>query len=162
MSLGLKRDYRFHQGYYKPKYPSKYIGKEPPIYRSGIELKFFKFCDDSDNVVKWSSEPLGIPYFDPIANRHRKYYVDNFVEIKEGNIIKRYLIEIKSIKETKKPVKSKGKKKSSLLFEEATFTTNMCKWISANQFCKDNKMEFLLLGYSIKNGFESIPLNLNK
>ena len=162
MSLGLKRDYRFHQGYYKPKYPSKYIGKEPPIYRSGIELKFFKFCDDSDNVIKWSSEPLGIPYFDPIANRHRKYYVDNFVEIKEGNVVKRYLIEIKAIKDTKKPERKKGKKKSSLLFEEATFTTNMCKWISANQFCKDNKMEFLLLGYSIKNGFESIPLNLNK
>jgi hypothetical protein len=160
VTLGLKKDKRFHQGYYKAKNPSKYIGKEVPIYRSGIELKFFKFCDDNPNVTKWSSEPFAIPYFDVVQNKHRKYYVDNYVEIKEGTVTKKYLIEIKDIKETKKPSSKKGKRKATILFEESRYATNMCKWSSASKFCKDNKLEFLLLGYSQKDGFQSIPLNL--
>lgn len=160
MSLGLKKDKRFHQGFYKAKFPQKYIGKEVPIYRSGIELKFFKFCDDNPNVLKWSSEPFPIPYFDVVSNKWRKYYIDNYVEIKEGAVTKKYLIEIKDIKETRKPAAKKGKRKASLLFEESRYATNMCKWTAASQFCKDNKFEFLLLGHSQKEGFQSIPLNL--
>lgn len=159
MSLGLKRDSRFHQGIYKPKNPNKYIGNTPPIFRSSIELKFFKFCDDNTNVISWSSENIIIPYFDSVTNKWRKYYVDNFVKIQEGNNIKKYLIELKDIKATKKPESKRGKKKANLLFEEATYKTNLCKWNFAKKFCKDHNMEFLLLGYSNKNGFESVPLN---
>lgn len=156
MGLGLKRDNRFHQGFYNPKSPEKYSGKEIPIYRSGIELKFFKFCDDNPNVVKWSSEPFPIPYFDNVTHKWRKYYIDNFVEILEGNIIKKYLIEIKDIKEARPPTKRKGKKKTTILFENARYETNKCKWSFAMKFCKEHKMEFLLLGYSLKNGFEKV------
>ena len=160
MSLGLKRDKRFHQGYYRPKNAEKYIGKVQPIYRSGIELKFFKFCDDNPNITKWSSENIVIPYYDKVTNKWRKYYVDNFVEIREGNAIKKYLIELKDIKETKRPEAKRGKKKSTLLYEQATYETNMCKWSFANKFCKDHKMEFLLFGYSLNKGFEAVKLNL--
>lgn len=160
MSLGLLKDKRFHQGYYKPKYPEKYIGKVQPIYRSGIELKFFKFCDDNPNVLKWSSENIVIPYYDEVTKKNRKYYIDNFVEIKEGNTTKKYLIELKDIKETRKPDTKSKKKKSTLLYEQATWITNNCKWKYANKFCRENGMEFLLLGYSKKDGFESIQLNL--
>lgn len=158
--LGLKRDKRFHQGYYKPRNPEKYTGKGPIIYRSGLELKFMKFCDDSTNVIAWASEPVPIPYFDTVQGKWRNYYIDNFVEIKEGNIIKKYLIEIKDKKETKKPEMKKGKRKTTILYEQATFQTNCCKWRFAKKFCDDHGMEFLLLGYSLKDGFEAISLNL--
>lgn len=159
MSLGLKRDFRFKQGFYKPKNPLKYIGTGGPIYRSGIELKFFKFCDDNPNVLKWSSENISIPYFDKTTNKWRRYYVDNYVEIVEGNVIKKYLIELKDIKETRKPEPKKGKRKTTILYEQNTYQTNMCKWSFANTFCKEHNMEFMLLGHSQKHGFEHIKLN---
>ncbi len=160
MSLGLKRDKRFHQGFYKVKNPDKYIGKDLPIYRSGIELKFFKFCDDSQNVIRWSSENIAIPYYDDVTHKNRKYYVDNFVEIVEGTVVKKYLIEIKDIKETTQPNPKSKKKKATLLYEQCTWITNNCKWKYANAFCKLHGMDFLLLGYSKSKGFESIKLNL--
>ena len=35
----------FKQGYYKPKYPQKYRGEGPIIYRSSWERKFCYWCD---------------------------------------------------------------------------------------------------------------------
>lgn len=161
MSLGLKRNPKFHQGFFNPKNPDKYVGREIPIYRSGIELKFFQFCDDNANVLKWSSENIIIPYYDPVQKKVRKYYVDNFVEIKEGNEVKKYVIEIKDLKATKEPEPKKHKRKATLLYEQTTWITNsQGKWPAAMKFCKDNGFEFLLLGYSQSNGFERVPLSL--
>ena len=154
--LGLKKDPRFKQGFYRPKHPDKVIGNDPIIYRSGIELKFFRFLDDNPNVIKWASEPIPIKYFDTARNKWRKYYVDNFVKIKEGKETKDYLIEIKDIKETKKPENKRGKKKKNLLYEQKTFETNCCKWAFAEKFCKEHDMSFLLLGHSKKEGFVKI------
>jgi|TARA_R110002110_G_scaffold248495_5_gene464682 hypothetical protein len=159
-SLGLKRNPKFKQGYYKPIDPSKVIGNTPIIYRSGIELKFFRFLDTNPNVIKWMSEPFAIPYYDSVQRKQRRYYVDNYVEILEGKILKKYLIEIKDIKETKKPNPKSKKKKTTLIYEQMRWCNNNDKWVSANKFCKDHNMEFLLIGHSNKNGFESISLNL--
>lgn len=159
MGLGLVRNPKFYQGYFKPQNPEKYIGKEVPIYRSGIELKFFKFLDTNPNVQRWNSEGITIPYYDKVRSKWRTYYVDNYVEIMEGTILKKYLIEIKPMKETKEPKASKGKKKSSLLYEQATHITNTCKWAFAMDFCKKHNMDFLLLGYSEKEGFTHVKLN---
>ena len=159
MGLPLKRDSRYNQGYYKPIYPQKYVGREVPIFRSGIELKFFKFCDNNPNVIKWSSEDIKIPYWDIVTRKNRTYYVDNFVEIKEGNIIKQYLVELKDKRETVPPNPNSKKKKSTLLYEEFQWRTNNSKWKYAQQFCKDHKLEFLLLAYSNKEGFQSVKLD---
>jgi hypothetical protein len=83
--LGLNKNPKFKQGYYKPLNPQKYIGKAPIIYRSGLELKFMRWCDKTDTIQKWSSESIVIPYFDTIKKTQRKYYIDNYVEILEGN-----------------------------------------------------------------------------
>lgn len=159
MKLGLIKNPKYHQGFFVPKNPEKYIGKDPPIYRSGIELKFFKFLDTNPNVLKWISEGVTIPYFDRVRSKWRTYYVDNYVEILENDVVKRYLIEIKPLKETKKPESKKGKKKSTLLLEEATYQTNVCKWSFALEFCKKHKLDFLLLGYTEKDGFVSVKLD---
>ena len=53
----------FNQGYFNPVYPEKYAGKPPIIYRSSWELKFMKMCDNREDIVKWSSEPVEIKYW---------------------------------------------------------------------------------------------------
>ena len=122
--LGLNsKNPKFHQGYYSPINPNKYIGKGPIVYRSGLELKFMRWCDKTDTILRWSSESIPIPYYDTIQKKKRHYYVDNFVEIQEGNIIKRYLVEIKPYKQTLEPNQSKKRKKSSLLYEQMQWAT---------------------------------------
>lgn len=159
-NLPLLRDRRFKQGLYLLKNPDKYIGTETPIYRSGIEYKFFKFLDNNPNVKRWNSEGIVIPYYDKTRSKWRKYYVDNYVEILEGNVLKKYLIELKPYKETQKPVSKKGKKRTALLTEQAIYDTNCSKWLYAIKFCKEHSLDFLLLGYTEKSGFERVSINL--
>lgn len=156
MSLGLNKNPKFRQGYYRLRNPSKYIGKEVPIYRSGIELKFFNWVDGNDNVLEWVSEGIKIPYYDSVQKKNRLYYTDAYVKIKEGDKIKKYIIEIKDLKETIKPDPKSKKKKTTLIYEQIKFCNNSDKWKFSDEFCKKNNMEFLLLGYSKKNGFERV------
>lgn len=144
MTLPLKKDARFHQGIYRPKYQDKFIGKEC-VFRSGLELKFFRFCDSNPNVVLWGSENVIIPYFSKSENKWRKYYVDNFVKIKEGDIVKSYLVEVKPHKQTTAPTVTKKKKKANLLYEQMQWNINVCKWDAAKEFCKKNNMDFLII-----------------
>jgi len=159
MPLPLNKNPRFHQGYYKTIHTEKYIGKELPIFRSGIEREFFIFLDKNPNVLRWSSESIVIPYFDAVKLKNRKYYIDNYVEIKEGNIIKKYLIELKDHKETKKPNPKSKQKRSTKLYNECQWITNNCKWKYAVEFAKKNNCEFLLLAHSKKDGFLPVKLD---
>ena len=145
MSLGLKRDKRFHQGIFKPKNPDKLIGKTA-IYRSGLELKFFRFCDENPNIQKWGSENIVIPYHSKIDGRLHSYHVDNYVEIMEGDTLTRYLIEIKPHAQTIEPKKSKRKKKSTVLYEQTQWViNNEGKWPAAKAFCKKKGWKFLII-----------------
>lgn len=144
MPLPLKRDSRFHQGYYKPINKNKFMG-DVAIYRSSLERKFFHFCDNNPNVIKWGSECIKIPYFDSIQKKNRTYFVDNYVVIKEGDILKKYLVEIKPHKQTMEPKSSKGKKKSHLLYESIQYHNNCDKWKFAKEFAKKNGMEFIII-----------------
>ena len=93
---------KYRQGIFTPVNQDKFIGNKA-IYRSGLELRFMRFCDSNDNVLRWGSENVIIPYISPLDGRVHKYYVDNFVIIKEGEIIKKYLIEIKPSSQTAPP-----------------------------------------------------------
>jgi hypothetical protein len=159
MSLPLQKNSKYRQGYYKCRNIEKLIGHDVPMYRSGIELEFMKFCDTNPKVVRWGSENYQVPYYDPIKRKNRLYFVDNYVEILEGNIVKKYLIELKDHKETKKPDPRAKKKKATLVLEQSTWVTNNAKWKTTIQFCKKNNMEFLLLAHSKKDGFVSVSLD---
>lgn len=115
-----------HQGYLHETYvlrnPSKYIGNPSLIiYRSGWELSFCKWCDITPSVVRWSSEPIKIPYYDRISklaeckkqgldpNDYRNWVVKNYntdfwVEIKRDDNIQKMFIEIKPSEKLKKPI----------------------------------------------------------
>lgn len=146
-SLGLsKRNSKFHQGFYAPKNPSKYIGKlDNIIYRSGLELKLFRWADNNANVLEWNSEEVTIPYFDSVQKKNRKYFIDAYVKIKEGDKIKKYLIEVKPWKQTQEPKATKNKKKSNLLYEQVTWKNNCDKWSFAREFAKKHGMDFIII-----------------
>lgn len=146
-SLGLsKRNKKYYQGFYAPKNLNKYVGKiDNIIYRSGLELKFFRFCDNNPNVVEWGSEEIVVPYFDTLHRKQRKYFIDAYVKIQEGDIVKKYLVEVKPWKQTQEPKAGKNKKKSNLLYEKIAFQNNMDKFSSAREFAKKHGMEFIII-----------------
>ena len=134
---------RWRQGIFIPKNPNKFIGSKA-IYRSGLELKFFRFCDDNKNVKRWGSENVIVPYMSPLDNRGHKYYVDNYIEILEGNKLVKYLVEIKHSRETKPP-KTKYRNRKHLLYEQKTFVTNQAKWQAAREYGKKRGYKFIIL-----------------
>jgi hypothetical protein len=103
-----------------------------------------RFCDNNPNVIKWGSENVIVPYISPIDGRAHRYFVDNFVSIKEGNNVKHYLIEIKPSKQTQAP-KTNYKNKAHLIYEQSAWMVNQAKWIAAKEFCRRKGLDFLIL-----------------
>lgn len=130
-----------------PKNKNKYIGNfNQIIARSTWELKFFNWCDNNPNVLKWNSEGLIISYFDSQQNKWRKYYTDVYMELvnKDGEI-KKYVVEIKPKKETKPPRKSKNKSKKTIINEQITYQNNQDKWFAAKDYCSKHGFKFIIL-----------------
>jgi|TARA_R110002012_G_scaffold63318_3_gene166698 hypothetical protein len=134
---------KWRQGVFTPNNPDKFIGSKA-IYRSGLELKFFRFCDNNDNVKKWGSENVIVPYISPLDHRAHRYYVDNYIEILEGSMLKKYLVEIKPSKQTKPPT-TKYRKRRHLLYEQKAYVTNQAKWKAARKYSKKIGCEFIIL-----------------
>ena len=87
---------KFHQGYYKLENPDKYTGDPTKIiYRSSWEYKFCRYCDFTNEIVNWSSEPFGIKYMDPVNKKERTYHIDFFIRIAKNGTMNNYLIEVK-------------------------------------------------------------------
>jgi hypothetical protein len=134
---------KYRQGVFTPKNKEKFIGTSA-MFRSGLELRFMRFCDNNPNVIKWSSENVIIPYISPFDNKTHRYYVDNFVMIKEDSEVKKYLIEIKPFRQTKPPT-TKYKKKKHLIYEQKQWVINSCKWKAAIEYAKRTGCEFKII-----------------
>ena len=68
-----------HTGLYKPINPEKYQGNvDNIVYRSGLELKFFKYLDLNKNILKWGSEIIVVMYKGLDGKTHR-YFPDLWV-----------------------------------------------------------------------------------
>lgn len=139
----MKKNKHFKQGLYNPLHPEKYRGSLPICYRSGMELKMFRYLDQNENILSWGSETIIIPYFDPVSNKVRRYFVDNnfIIKDREGNI-RKLLVEIKPFQQTLPPKKSPRKKPATLLHEQATYVRNQSKWKYASEWAKKNGYEF--------------------
>lgn len=135
-----------YKGIFKPSFPEKYIGDyKNIIYRSLWELKFMNYCDRNENILKWSSEEIHIPYISPIDNRVHRYYPDFFIKYKDSDgHIKESLIEIKPKRQVKEP--KIGKKVSQKqLYEMKEYAKNQAKWKAAEEFCLDRRWKFQIL-----------------
>lgn len=138
------RNKAFKQGYYRPKHPEKLLGNLPyVIYRSGLELNYFRILDDNPNVVRWGSEEIVIPYhFD---KKWHNYYIDLVVFLKSGDKLKKMLIELKPYKQTIEPKDSKRKKRSTFMTECFNWHKNQAKWTAAREFAKKMDCDFKIL-----------------
>lgn len=141
--MKLIRNSKYRQGYFIPKNKEKFIG-DKAIYRSGLELKFFRLCDESPNIVKWGSESIIVPYISPFDGKVHRYFVDNYIVMKSGDTIKKYLIEIKPHKQTLPP-NTKYRKKQHLMYEQKQWVVNNAKWDSAREWAKKHGMEFKII-----------------
>ena len=140
----LRKDPRYKQGVFTPKNKSKFIGKNA-VYRSSYELKFMRWADSNINVLEWGSENIVVPYVSPLDGRTHRYYVDCYIVIKEGDVVKKYLIEIKPHAHTLPPKESKRKKPSTVLHEQTQYILNQAKWKAAKVFAKKYNADFLIL-----------------
>lgn len=143
-SLNLQRNTNYKQGFFYPRNLDKFVSKDnKAIYRSGLELEYFRILDKNPNVLKWGSEEVVVPYF--FENRWHKYYVDLFVVFKFGESTKKYFIELKPYSQTIEPKVNKRKKQMTMLYEAKQWAKNQAKWKAATEFAKKNGWEFHIL-----------------
>lgn len=141
---------KYHQGFFRCRNPSKYLGDVTDIvYRSGLEKSYMMKLDADPSVIKWESETFAIPYYDPISARPRRYFPDFRVtkKNKEG-IAKTYVIEVKPECQTQLPKRSKKPSRHSerrYLSESLVYSKNRAKWDAAIKYCKKNGFEFIIL-----------------
>jgi hypothetical protein len=129
----------FRQGFYQVKNPEKYAGNGKPKYRSGWELTFMMFLDSNANVVNWASEPVRIPYRNPLTGKMTMYVPDFLVTYRgPNNTMKAELIEIKPKKQS--IVESKMKDA-----EKAVVAINYAKWDAASKWARGNGLSFRVI-----------------
>ena len=105
-----------------------------------MELRFMKWADRSDNVLKWNSEEVVIPYISPIDNKRHRYFPDFLIQTDKGWT----LIEVKPQVQTKPP-KKKTRVTKSYLYELTTYAVNQAKWKAAQEYCLDRRIEFKVI-----------------
>ena len=144
--------WKFYQGYYKPKNPKKYKGKDVNniVYRSSLELKVMMYLDNHKDVIFWGSEEFIIQYISPKDNKIHRYYPDFIVKLKNTkNKEEIVMIEVKPQSQIDPPKLTKDKKPNKRQINEMiTFSVNTAKWEAAKQFCKENGWRFELLNES--------------
>lgn len=124
---------------YTPKNKEKYIGNPDDIIcRSLWERHVCKFCDENSSILKWSSEEIIIPYFNPVKNKISNYIPDFLIQIKIDNNIETWLIEVKPKKQT--ILKENASKR-----EKITWAINNSKWKAAESYCQKYKFKFKIL-----------------
>ena len=112
------------RGRYRPQYPEKYNGNVNRItYRSLWERRFMLYCDKSNQIFKWSSEELHIPYIAPKDECWHNYYPDFIVNTRDGRVI---IVEIKP-------------------YNQKKYKVNRAKWAAAEEYCEQHGYEFKVL-----------------
>lgn len=134
---------KFAKDYYKLKHPEKYIGSHPPIYRSSWEMTFCAFCDNNPAVQEWASEPVKIPYRDPLTGRHTVYIPDFLVSYIDRNSKKH--VEMIEIKPANQALLEKVGKNP---YNQAQFVKNMAKWNAAKAWCSQRGIKFRVMNES--------------
>lgn len=140
----------YDQGLYMPRNTQKYIGDiHNIIYRSSWEKKFCQYCDINPNIIKWSSEPLAIKYWNPIDKKEHNYNIDYYIQIQKGDNVENWLIEIKPEdqyalhKRPKEPIGNITEKKIRNYNEKLkTWITNRAKFEAATRFAESRGYKF--------------------
>lgn len=127
------------QGHYVLKNPAKYVGTKKPVFRSGWEHAFMRFCDNNERIVQWASESIRIPYRHPLTGKMTLYVPDFLITYRnKKNQMIGELIEIKPKKQS--VIESKMNSR-----DRAVVAINYAKWASAQKWCARNGLQFRVL-----------------
>lgn len=159
-SVGPDRKSKYAQGYYRLVNKAKYLNlKENIIYRSSYELTLCRICDTSPQIVKWQSEPFGVPYFDPVKQKNRMYYPDFLIVIQgEDGTLSKLVVEVKPtnfLTKPQKPVSVTAQTMKTYNFKLGVYVTNMAKFQAAKKFCESRGMRYSFLNESFFNKFRA-------
>jgi hypothetical protein len=131
---------KFAQGIFTPKHPEKYVGNRLPYCRSSWETTFCMFCDNNPAVQQWSSEPVKIPYRDPLTGK-QTVYVPDFLISYVDRFQKKH-VEMVEIKPANQMIKERVGKNP---YNQAQFVKNQAKWAAATQFCNQQGIKFRVI-----------------
>jgi hypothetical protein len=131
---------RFSQGIYQVKNPEKYVGNKLPTYRSSWENTFCMFCDNNPSIQQWASEPVKIPYRDPLTGKQTVYVPDFLITYIDKNMQKH--VELIEIKPANQMIKERVGKNP---YNQAQFIKNQAKWAAAGAWCKNQGIQFRII-----------------
>ena len=137
---------KYNQGFFTPTNPEKYSGNlESLIYRSGLELKWFKYFDVHPSIIQWKCEEVVIYYHNPVDNRMHKYFIDVWIKYKDKqDKIHECLIEIKPFQQVQRPKKNNRKTKS-YCYAVNNYIVNESKWNAAKKIAVERGADFKIL-----------------
>jgi hypothetical protein len=128
-----------YKSVYNPKNPKKYAGDASKIVcRSLWERNVCKFCDETPNIIKWSSEEISIPYVSPLDKKVHNYYPDFLIQFKNSAGLHNWMVEVKPKKQTY--LKENASKK-----EKVTWIINTAKWQAAKKYCDIHNIVFKIV-----------------
>jgi hypothetical protein len=131
---------KFAKGAYKVKNLEKYVGTKDPIYRSGWEHTFMLFCDNNPSVQQWASEPVRIPYKDPLTGKQTIYVPDFLITYVDRRQKKH--VELVEIKPANQQLAEKVGKNP---YNQAQYIKNLAKWEAANSWCRNQGIQFRII-----------------
>ena len=131
---------KYSQGIFKIKNPEKYVGNRAPTYRSSWEWSVMSMCDNNPAIQQWSSEPVKIPYRDPLTGKHTVYVPDFLITYIDRNQKKH--VEIVEIKPANQQLIEKVGKNP---YNQAQYVKNMAKWEAANAWCRNQGIKFRII-----------------
>jgi len=140
----------YKQGYYKLVNPQKYIGDPNKIiFRSSWEKRFATYCDHHDRILSWSSEPIQIPYLNPLDGAIKPYNVDFYVRVQTENGYSEYLVEIKPARQLQQPQQPSGRitEKKMISYNNAmkSYLVNLAKFKAAREYAQTRGWEFIVV-----------------
>lgn len=131
---------KFSQGVYKIKNLEKYIGAGSPIFRSSWEHTFMLFCDNNPSIQEWASEPVKIPYRDPLTGKQTIYKPDFLISYVDKNMKKH--VELVEIKPANQMLQEKVGKNP---YNQAQYVKNLAKWEAAQAWCRNRGIKFRII-----------------
>jgi hypothetical protein len=141
---------RNRSGKYKVQNPEKYLGDlNNVVYRSSYERAFCVWCDESDDITKWESEPFAIPYISQVDNKQHHYFIDFYAKIKDatGQEVD-YLIEVKPKSRLVRPIYPKpatSKKIKSFNDQAKEYIRNLSKFAAAKKYAASIGYKFIIV-----------------
>jgi TnsA endonuclease N terminal len=131
---------KFSKSIYKVKNTEKYVGSKMPYCRSSWETTFCMFCDNNPSIQQWASEPVKIPYRDPLTGKATVYVPDFLISYIDKNMkTHAELIEIKPANQML--IEKVGKN----AYNQAQYVKNMAKWAAANKWAQQQGLKFRVI-----------------